>query len=83
MPLFAALCGAAQITGGGCSAGEGKLKVTPGWRARRGARFLSALTLPTVPASGAGARALWLKELSTPPLQHNPTLFPLIFHIQG
>lgn len=49
MPLFAAgreeLCTAAQIIGGGFSAGEGKLKVTPGWRARRDAHFLSALGL--------------------------------------
>lgn len=41
MPLFAAgrvaLCATAQIMGGGSSAGEGKLKVTPGWRARRDA----------------------------------------------
>lgn len=69
MPLFAAgrvaLCAAAQIMGGGSSAGEGKLKVTPGWRARRGARFLSALGWSCRPLRLLGARAgaLWLKEL--------------------
>lgn len=64
MLLFAAgrgeLCTVAQIIGGGFSAGEGKLKVTPGWRARRAAHFLSALgmKLRTVAASGAQARLL-------------------------
>lgn len=64
MPLFAAgrgaLCGTAQIMGGGFSAGESKLKVTPGRRARRVARFLSALglKLPTVTASRRQAMAV-------------------------
>lgn len=59
MPLFAAgrveLCTVAQIMGGGFSAGGGKRKVTPGWRARRAAHFLSALglKLQTVEASRA------------------------------
>ncbi len=39
------MCAVAQIIGGGFSAGEGKLKVTPGWKARRDAFFLSALQL--------------------------------------
>lgn len=69
MPLFAAgrgaLCGTAQIMGGGFSAGEGKLKVTPGRRARRDARFLPALGLkpPTVTAPGRQAMAVRLEEL--------------------
>lgn len=64
MPLFAAgreeLCTLAQIIGGGFSAGEGQLKATPGWRARRVAHFLSALGLKlrTVAASGAQASPL-------------------------
>ncbi len=49
MSLFVAgrkaLCAVAQIIGGGFSAGEGKLKVTPGWKARHDAFFLSALQL--------------------------------------
>lgn len=55
-----ALCTVAQIIGGGFSAGEGKLKVTPGWRARRVAHFLSALgpKLRTAAASVAQARPL-------------------------
>lgn len=39
------MCAVAQIIGGGFSAGEGKLKVTPGWKARHDAVFLSALQL--------------------------------------
>lgn len=39
------MCAVAQIIGGGFSAGEGKPKVTPGWKARHDAFFLSALQL--------------------------------------
>lgn len=49
MSLFVAgrkeVCAVAQIIGGGFAAGEGKLKVTPGWKARHDAFFLSALQL--------------------------------------
>lgn len=49
MSLFVAgrkaVCAIAQIIGGGFSAGEGKLKVTPGWKARHDAVFPSALQL--------------------------------------
>lgn len=49
MSLFVAgrkaVCVVAQIIGGGFSAGEGKPRLTPGWRARHDAFFLSALQL--------------------------------------
>lgn len=61
MPLFAAgreeLCTLAQIIGGGFSAGEGQLKATPGWRARRVAHFLSALGLKLRTDAASGAQA--------------------------
>lgn len=54
-------CALAQIIGGGYSAGEGKLKVTPGWKARHDAFFLSALQLkttePSTVSTGAQVRA--------------------------
>lgn len=37
------MCSVAQIIGGTFSAGVGKLKVTPGWKTRHEAVFLSAL----------------------------------------
>lgn len=64
MSLFVAgrraVCAVAQIIGGGFSAGEGKLKVTPGWRARHDAFFLSALQLKLqtlYSSTGTGVRA--------------------------
>lgn len=55
MSLFVAgreaVCAVAQIIGGGFSAGEGKLKVTPGWEARHDASFLSALQLKNRPST--------------------------------
>lgn len=41
------MCTVAQIIGGGFSAGENKLNVTPGWGSRSEAVFLSALHLKT------------------------------------
>lgn len=82
MSLFGAERGAgctvAQIIGERFSAGESKLKVTPGWKARREPVFLSALHLKlqtlyssTVPQAGAslngGAESFWQTQSLIPP----------------
>lgn len=94
MSLFVAgrkaVCVVAQIIGGRLSAGEGKLRLTPGRSARHDASFLSALQLKlqTLYSSRSESSSLTggftepLADLNTPP----PTLyppFPLIFYIQG
>ena len=70
------MCAAAQIIGGGFSAGEGKLKVTPGWKARHDAFFLSALLLKTTGplqfhgCTGESSRtggAFWQTQTLIPP----------------
>lgn len=73
MSLFVAgrkaVCAIAQIIGGGFSAGEDKLKVTPGWKARHDAVFLSALQLKLQTlygSTGARVRARWREEHREP-----------------
>lgn len=96
MSLFVAgrkaVCAVAQIIGRGFSAGEGKLRLTPGRRARRDASFLSAPRLKKL------ADPLHFQEREHPscrihraaggPETPSPSLLlllcsPLIFNIQG
>lgn len=70
------MCSVAQIIGGGFSAGEGKLKVTPGWKARHEAVFLSALHRNTTDrlqfygntseSSLTGEESLWQTQTHNP-----------------
>lgn len=83
MPLFAAgriaPCTAAQIMGGGSSAGGGKLRVTPGWRARRDARFLSALGWSCRPLRRSSRR----QNSAPPPPPTQPHPLPINLSYPG
>lgn len=71
------MCALAQIIGGGFSAGEGKLKATPGWGSRHDASFLSALRLKlqthcrcrsaNESSLSGRARGFWHTQTLTPP----------------
>lgn len=91
MSLFVAgreaVCAVAQIIGGGFSAGEGKLKVTPGWKARHDAFLLSALQLKTTDplqfhrstsesSLTGGVESLWQTRTLIPPSLHINLLYP-------
>lgn len=91
MSLFVAgreaVCAVAQIIGGGFSAGEGKLKVTPGWKARHDAFFLSAFQLKTTDplqfhrsasesSLTGGAESFWQTRTLIPPSLPINLLYP-------